>query len=87
MKGHPPLCGARTEGALRSPALGGGFLQGQEGLMLLLWNLLDAHTNCKRVVCFSMVGIGTHSSLGESPALRFFFYFQWEECNLCTETA
>lgn len=28
--------------------------------------------NCKRVVYFSTVGIGTHSSLGDSLALSFF---------------
>lgn len=50
---------------------GRGSLQGQEGLILLLWGLLDTHVNCKRVVYFSMVGIGLHSSLGENPTPCF----------------
>lgn len=70
--GQPLFCRACTEGPLRCPAW--GSLQGHEGLVLLLWGLLDTHVNCKRVVYFSMVGIGTHSSLGETPALCFFLF-------------
>ena len=66
------FCRACTAGPPCSPALRGGSRWGQEGLSLLSRGLCETPVNCKRVVCFSMVGIGTHSSLGESPALHFF---------------
>lgn len=66
------FCRVHIEGFLYSPALQGGSQQGQEGLILLLWDLLDTLVNCKRVVYISMAGIGTHSSLGESLALCSF---------------
>lgn len=63
-----------VEHAQCSPALRGGSLQEQGGFILLLQGLLNTHVNCKKVVYFSMVEIGTHSSLGESSALCFFLF-------------
>lgn len=48
-----------------------GSLQGQEGLIFLLWGLFDTYVNCKRVAYFSMVRIRPYSSLGENPTPCF----------------